>query len=202
MRPEYARKLAGDLGMEVGAVVDEVRRSTATQQPEPTRAQPTLDMARPRPDDPRLRVEREALKLAIQSPALAGPLFDDVDVDAFTDPAYAAVRTAIATAGGTGTTGGGPSWVESVRVAGNELTASIVSELAVEPLHAHSEVDSRYVGEVLAKLQEYAVDRRIRQIKSKLQRINPVEDAEGHTRLFGELVALEQYRRGLRDQFG
>jgi DNA primase len=33
-----------------------------------------------------------------------------------------------------------------------------------------------------------------------VQRINPVERADEYSRMFGELVTLEQHRRGLREQ--
>ena len=41
--------------------------------------------------------------------------------------------------------------------------------------------------------------RRIADVKSKLQRTNPVEHATEYNRMFGELVALEQRRRNLRE---
>ena len=37
-------------------------------------------------------------------------------------------------------------------------------------------------------------------MKSKLQRTNPVEEAETYNRMFGELAALEAHRRALRDR--
>ena len=58
-------------------------------------------MARPDPRDPTLWPQREALKSALQYAALAGPVFDALTVESFTHPGYAAVRTAIAGAGGT-----------------------------------------------------------------------------------------------------
>ena len=36
-------------------------------------------------------------------------------------------------------------------------------------------------------------------MKSRLQRTNPVEHATEYNRMFGELTALEQHRRQLRD---
>ena len=42
--------------------------------------------------------------------------------------------------------------------------------------------------------------RRIAGLKSKLQRTNPVEHAAEYNRMFGELVALEQHRRTLREK--
>ena len=41
--------------------------------------------------------------------------------------------------------------------------------------------------------------RRIADLKSRLQRTNPVEHATDYNRMFGELVALEQHRRNLRE---
>ena len=42
--------------------------------------------------------------------------------------------------------------------------------------------------------------RRIADVKSRLQRTNPVEQAADYNRMFGELVALEQHRRSLRER--
>ncbi len=61
-------------------------------------------------------------------------------------------------------------------------------------------VEERYGAAVLAKIQEIAVGRAINQVKSRLQRLNPVEEQQDYNRLFGELVALEQQRRVLRER--
>ena len=37
-------------------------------------------------------------------------------------------------------------------------------------------------------------------MKSRLQRTNPVEQAAEYNKMFGELAALEQHRRTLRDR--
>ena len=50
------------------------------------------------------------------------------------------------------------------------------------------------------RLQELTTIRRIAELKSRLQRTNPVEHAAEYNRMFGELVALEQHRRQLRDK--
>ena len=49
------------------------------------------------------------------------------------------------------------------------------------------------------RLQELTAQRRITELKSRLQRTNPVEQATDYNKMFGELVALEQHRRQLRD---
>ena len=50
------------------------------------------------------------------------------------------------------------------------------------------------------RLEATAVDRAIAQVKSRIQRLNPVDEQQEYNRLFGELVALEQQRRVLRDR--
>ena len=49
-------------------------------------------------------------------------------------------------------------------------------------------------------MREAEVLRRIADLKSKLQRTNPVEEATEYNRMFGELVALESHRRTLRER--
>jgi DNA primase len=146
-------------------------------------------------------VEREALKLALQEPVLAGPAFDAVDETVYTHPVHAAVRQAIAAAGGTSTAAGGPGWIGAVRDAAADLAAqAVVGELAVEPLRRDGPADPQYVLVQLSRLQLFALSRRIADVKSHLQRVNPVDEAEEYHRLFGELLSLEQHARALREQ--
>jgi DNA primase len=196
LRPEYARKLAGDLGMEVETVTRAVARSLGRSEPEPTRPAPPSPV-----DSPQRIVEREALKLALQDPVLAGPMFDTVGADCYLDPVHHAVREALAEAGGTATAVAGVVWVERVRDACADLAAkALVGELAVEPLRLSGQPDPRYVAVTLARLQLPAVNRRIQELKSRLQRLNPVTHVDEHLRMFGELVPLEQHARALREQ--
>jgi DNA primase len=196
LRPEYARKLAGDLGMEIEPVNQAVARAGGGEPvPAPRRA------ARPTSDGPNAIVEREALKLALQSPVLAGPVFDSTLADDYAHPVYAAVRGAIATAGGVASGTSGAVWVERVRAECADLAAAaVVSELAVEPLLIDGEPDPRYVGVTLARLQYFGVARRVDEVKSKLQRMNPITQKDDYTRMIGELVSLEGHARALRDQ--
>jgi DNA primase len=208
LRDEYARRLAGWVGApDELAVVNRVRRLGA-----PTRRTGTGDVrteanatrggnrpdaaARPDPRDPTLQVEREALKLAVQRPALLGPSFDVLDPLAFTAVPYAEVRDAIAKAGGTGSTPGGDAWVVTVLdAAADDRVRALVTELVVEPPLTTGEPDTRYAAAQLARLRVRALDRQIAELKSRLQRINPLEQAAEHNKLFGELVGLEKRRR-------
>jgi DNA primase len=157
--------------------------------------------SRPDPRDPVHQVEREALKLAIQRPDLGAEAFAEITADLFRAPAYAAVREAVTVAGGTAGVTPGGEWVARLRdAASNDEVRSLVTELAVEPLRHDGEADERYADAVYARLLELATTRRIAELKSKLQRLSPVEATTAYNRLFGELVALESHRRGLRER--
>ena len=49
----------------------------------------------------------------------------------------------------------------------------------------------RYISGVLARLQEVWIGRQIAEVKSKLQRMSPVEQGDEYHALFGDLVAME-----------
>ena len=204
LRDEYARRLAGWLGMAGEAdVVGRVRELAGGAPAQRRSGPPRAD--RPDPRDPRLEVEREVCKLALQAPGVAGPVFDTLDGECFTAPGYAAVAAAVAAAGGTATAGGGEQWVARVQEAAlDDSVRALVVELTVEPLRTTDVADSaqlaRYAASHLARVQEMALTRRISELSSRLQRINPVEEQDEHNRLFGQLIALEQYKRGLREQ--
>lgn len=221
LRDEYARQLAGWVGWDdVAQVIDRVRTeakkskspgrgSQGTQaarrverQPAARRSGPTESRAvRPDPRDPTLWPQREALKSALQYPALTGPVFDTLTVESFTHPGYGAVRAAIEAAGGTssGLTGG--EWIEAVRQqTKSALTAGLISELGVEAVAVDDEKLPRYIRGVLARLQEVWMGRQIAEVKSKLQRMSPIEQGDDYHALFGDLLAMEAYRRSLLEQ--
>jgi DNA primase len=70
----------------------------------------------------------------------------------------------------------------------------------VETLHSDVENEERYGAATLASLEEIAVTRALVQVKARMQRLNPVEEQQEYNRLFGELAALEQQRRVLRER--
>ena len=195
-RPEYTRKLAADLGMELEPVQRAVNAAVRGASPE------TAASERAAAESPQRLVEREAVKLALQEPVLAGPMFDTVGPENYAHPVYQAVRTAIEAAGGASSAStGGVVWIEKVRDLCDDLGGkAMISELAVEPLRVDGVVDPRYVQVTLARLQVGSVTTRIRDLKSKIQRINPVAHKDEYFALAGELVSLEQQARALRDQ--
>jgi len=195
LRPEYGRLLAGRLGMEVEVVQRAVANAAKGAPVETVPVRPAT-----RPDDPMLLVEREALKLAIQSPALAGPVFDNSGPGSYTDPIHVAVREAIAAAGGAARAAAGPGWIEGIRAECVDLAAqTMVLQLAVEPVRYDGEPDPHYVTVTLARLELAAVNRRVQALKSKLQRVNPVTQKDEYFALFSELVSIEATSRALKE---
>ena len=74
-----------------------------------------------------------------------------------------------------------------------------MSALSVEPLHVTGQPDARLAMAFVVRLRELTAMRRINEVKSKLQRMNPVTQTADYNRLFGQLVALESHRRTLRE---
>jgi DNA primase len=156
------------------------------------------------PADPLMQVEREALKLAVQRPALCGPVFDAIEATAFTAAPHTAVYELIAASGGARGAGSGREWAARLRdAAPNDRVRAFVTQLAVEPLRvprADGEPDARYADAVLARVEELAVSRSIAIVKSRLQRLSPVDGQSEYNRIFGDLVALEQRRKALLER--
>ena len=207
LRDEYARQLAGWVGWaDVAQVISRVRgeagRKPGSRPARGTRQDsPAPAASRPDPRDPTLWPQREALKAALQYPALAGPVFDALTVESFTHPGYAAVRTAVGAAGGVAAGLTGAQWIETVREqAGAAAVEGLITELGVETIKVDEDRLPRYIGGVLARLQEVWVGRQVAEIKSRLQRMSPVEQGEEYHAMFGDLVALEAYRRSLLEQ--
>jgi DNA primase len=163
--------------------------------PHPARPEPAYD-----PRDPDVQRERETLKLAVQRPAMLGPAFDALSAEAFIAAPHAAVRQVIAAAGGVAAAAGA-DWAARLRdAAPNDEVRGLITQLAVEPTRSNEDSDVRYAAELLARIQERQLTREIAQLKSKLGRLNPVANQEDYNRLFGDLVALEQERRVLRER--
>jgi DNA primase len=155
-------------------------------------------------NDPVIQLEREVLKLAVQRPALCGPVFDALGTESFTAPVHASVFSLIAGCGGAGSAAGGREWAEQLLAAApDDRARGFVTRLAVEPLRvprSDGEADARYADAVLARVEELSVSREIAAIKSRLQRLSPVDETAGYNRMFGDLVSLEQRRKGLSER--
>jgi DNA primase len=214
---EYLRELSGQLGMdieevrrEVGRMASRSRRATGGNGPSSPVLEADADSQaqgrrppKPAPPDPHdrlLLIERETAKLLIQAPHLFGPDRDGLSGEDFTHPAYAAVFTAIEKAAATEAPADGPGeWVHAVSAACEaDPTRSLVAALAVERIPVSGEPTVRYATASSAKLQLLTCMRQIAELKSKLQRTNPVEHGTAHRRMFAELLALETRRQELQ----
>ncbi|HEX3649414.1 MAG TPA: DNA primase [Pseudonocardiaceae bacterium] len=210
-RDGYATKLAWWVGWTDESMVVRRVRESAGEAPtgrRPRRVQPVdpnqaaleVNSGPPRPDprDQRLHAQRDVLKAALQLPALAGPVYDALPDEAFTHPAYLSLHRAIQAAGGTASGLNGPELAQAVaKRCTDGTTRTLVSELAVESMPTKEESDTRYVEGILAGLQKELVGRQIASMKSRLQRLNPLTDADEYRSVFGDLVAFEEYHRAL-----
>ncbi|MTD97664.1 DNA primase [Corynebacterium guaraldiae] len=222
LQREYARRLAGWVGWPdpeevLHQVRQEARKPKKEQRPrfaslEQTSSAPAQANAPvmhiPGPREPHLWPQREALKLALQYPQIAGSYFDGITEDAYSNEAYRTIRRAISTLGGVtaGAEQPGVEWLAAVAGEMPDLMArNFVSELAVEPIKlgetGNPDTDlEAYADSVLSRLQEARVGDQVAQLKAQLGRMRPSDDEESYNSLFADLVALEQARRELNDR--
>ena len=194
LRPEYTRLLAGWLGVEVELVTAAVNQGLKSR-PQSASAAPLEESTanvqwRPNPQEPRLILEREVLKARLQMPTLILN-WAEIESNAFTHPAYSQLAAIISAVPE-------QSSIEIEQVADENMRA-LFTELNVEPIRADGEVTGHYVESIVARLREVAISRAIADLKSSLQRLNPVENEQEYTAAFTSLVALETTRRGLHD---
>ncbi len=163
-------------------------------------ASPPADAVPYNASEPVVNLERQALKLAIQRPALCGPVFDALPPEAFSVPVHRAVREIISGCGGVAGAKSARDWAARlIEAAPNDRAREFLTRLAVEPIETprkDGEPDARYAEAVLAQVEDLAVSRQIAEVKSRLQRLSPV-DTKDYNRTFGDLVALEQRHKAL-----
>lgn len=222
LRSEYARMLAGWIGMDeptVRRAVAQAERGGGGDRPgaDDGAAHRPSDVTSRRTGgsrDPVARLERQVLEVVLQMPAEAlAAGFDALPADAFAVPAHRAVHDVVRAVGGLRAFGDlaaqadGPAgldravaqWSESVREAAAGTVAGLVTELAVTPLPAdRPDALSGYARGVVSALVEMGITRRIADMRGRLQRLDPQDPAYAET--FAALVRLEEERRSLRDR--
>src|SRR6476661_816419 len=222
LRPEYARVLAGLLGVEVEPVTAEVARAgkagsrpayETRRHPEPTEAQlePTADELRdalPRPDlrDPVVIAERQLLQVVLQQPGLLEPGgLDRLDGTSFSAPAHRSVWDAVVTAGRPD--GSTAAWTDAVAAAAPAAVQPLVAELAVAPLpvtpdRATGLPSRRYAASLVSRLREVGLTRQIADALSQLRRSDsaPEPDPAAQRELGLRLQGLQRELADLRDQ--
>jgi len=179
LRPEYVRLLAGWLGMEVDVVSTAVKKTgSSTQSQVPAKVNLT---------DPILVLEREVLKVKLQLPDLANN-WVDLEESAFSFPLYNQLRGLIDQQSAL-------NIQELIDKSDSDELKSLITELTVEPIRTDGEVSDRYITSIFARLREVALSRLIAEIKSTLQRLNPVENEAQYQEIFAKLVGMEAARR-------
>jgi DNA primase len=179
LRPEYVRLLAGWLGMEVDIVSTAVKRSGGTNS---ATSDKRINLT-----DPVLVLEREVLKVRLQLPTLSHS-WVDLEPTAFSFPLYNQLRAGIDNQTEF-------NIQELIDKAESDELKSLITELTVEPIRTDGEVSDRYITSIFARLREVALSRAIAEIKSTLQRLNPVENDAQYQEIFGQLVGMEAARR-------
>jgi DNA primase len=135
-------------------------------------------------------LEREVLKARLQMPEIT-LTWKEIEGEAFTHPAYKELRAVIDQIA--------PEGEVDIAKITNENMRTLFTELTVEPIRADGEVTEKYVASIVARLREVGISRAIAELKSSLQRLNPVENESDYNAAFAGLVALETTRRGLHD---
>jgi DNA primase len=185
LRPEYMRLVAGWLGLETDTVASAIRR-VGTAAPSGGLAKPAANL-----NDPVLALEREVLKIRLQMPAMAAA-WSELEPNAFTWTPYLVLRQQIDQLPDMDI----PNLLERTEIA--EVRA-LITELTVEPIRTDREVSERYITSIFARLREVALTRAIAEIKSNLQRLNPIENEAEYNATFAELVAKEAIRRSQKE---
>ena len=209
LRPEYARSLAGWLGMEVQPVLDAVSQAhRQLKQRRPASAAAVSDSAstqtgsqgvpRPDPADRRLVGPRELLKLAVQYPAKVGIAFDELPADLFGHPGYVAVCLTIIEVGGVAS--GSDRWMSRLSdAAADDSVRSLINELAVDPIQVPENALDRYAREQLGRARERVLTKQIEELRSRMQRLQ-TEDPAAQSEVFSRLVTLEGERRKIHEE--
>jgi DNA primase len=205
LRPEYARKLAGWLGMEPEQVLAAVSSAGSASKSRPDAVAPSAlqasePSARPNPKDPVTRAQALTLGVLLQAApevvkdpsALA--LYGAIAPDAFTVPQYRAVFEAVRAAGGPG---GADDWVGAVSSEAGEALAGVVSQLAVTPLPT-DRADGEYARSVLSRMLDLDLTRQIAELRGAMQRAG--EGSAEAQDAFATLIGLETRRRALREE--
>ena len=182
-RHEYAFAVAQRIGVDV----EVVQRALSESRSVPSERGGTTSGQKRVPGN--VKVEREALRLLLNlGSRVLGPA-SEVDGSVFTAPPRRELfERAIEAARDGLTSSAVPSNLSSE-------AHSLFTELTVG---ASDEVPTEAeVKEVFMRLKVFRLEREIKQRRTILQEVNPMDDAQRHDSLFTELVGLEAARRDL-----
>jgi DNA primase len=184
LRSRYAGVLADLAGAPPSSVLLELERSARPRKEVVERSREVRAPTR--------EVEKEALKLLVQYPEIAGDRLPALSDEHFTAERH---RKAL------GLLRGAPGRPSDVlgRLE-DEGLARFLSQLSMEPVKG--EVGREYAERVFSRLEEFSLTRRIDTMKKRLERLNPLTDPASFDSLYEELIALEGERRKVRAEAG
>ncbi|GAB3596376.1 DNA primase [Angustibacter peucedani] len=213
LRPEYARRLAGLVGLDV----DEARRAVAAAakagEPGGRRPPPVVTarapgppepdapavavVPRPDPRDPTVAMERQLLQCVLQAPwVLDATEFDALGDDAFTAEMHRLVHVAVRSLGGLAAAGAG--WHEQVAAAVPDSVRPYVTDLTVSSLPVVGDDGMARLGASLqVEIAQRDLVRRERDVHSRMQRLDATGDAVGYMAALREAQVLVERRRAL-----
>lgn len=183
-RSEYAHLLADRVGVAPASVLAELQRRSrggigrrAAPEPGPAAAKPT----------PQQQVEWNTLKLMVRSRDILRSVSPRLSDEHFERAGHRKLWHLLAD---------GTEVRALVAELEDEKLRAGLAALATEPLDVEPTVEN---GERLwARLEEFRLKRRIEEVRRRLQRLNPIEDAE-YDPLFGELATLTGAWRRVRE---
>lgn len=196
--PGYLRELSQLVGMDPEDVRKEAKRHRGVRRPSSdapaaSLAEPSAPQTYQMPPaaDRRLEVERGTLRLLVRSPGSFDADSYGLTAKDFTHPTYQALFEWLLPA-----LGDPAGWTTRLRDPKlDPVLSQLVLTLGVEPVLR--EPTPGYAREYAAELRMRSVSRAITELKSRLQRTNPLADSADHTRMFTELVELERQRKEL-----
>ena len=207
LRPEYARNLAGWLGMDPAQVLAAVGAGAKPRSDAPPSSAQSApsgvagDVAeRPNTKDPVVRSQALALGVLLQAGSeiardpSAFALYGAISPEVFSVPQYRAVFEAVRAAGGPSE--GAADWVGTVAREAGDALAGVVSQLAVTPLPT-DRADADYARSVLSRMLDLDLTRQIAELRGGMQRAG--EGSDEAQAAFATLIGLETRRRALRD---
>ncbi len=204
---EFLREISTRVGVDVDQVRAEHRRHRPAAPRPDRRAAPaeseSSPASAPQPfvsfGAPQFADEREVLKALAQHPHLARPHASELDEQDFTHPVAREIWRSMLLVGLPEQTD--PTFVPRVSDAlGSDDLRRVLTVAAMEPLSATEGATPRVVADVVARLRLLTLGRQVGDLRSRLQRTDPVEQPDEYREVFGELLAREGELRELRDR--
>ena len=187
VRDEAVRRLSGWINVDPSIIFVELEKVMRTGTT--TRATTGTILRRA---SGQVRLEREALRLALQQQRVVKARMEDVPVEFFSVPAHRMIWAALLK-------GTDPALLaESLD---DPDARRITTQLSVEPIPLAGEQTDDAIEHlavaIFTRLKEFVLNRQIEQLTPQLQRLNPLEAPKEHDELFAKLLDLQRQKREL-----